>query len=178
MADLQRSDPKLSLIMSQLDELNLFPKHPEEILKSKIADFSIRDGILCKISSDEDTPLFLPCIPAKLRLKILKEVHDGIIGHLGFFTTYSLLKSQYYWPNMYTHCHRYVRSCQKCQFFNRRNFVTPGELKPDPPPKVPFQRIGIDFQGPFPVTWPHRNKYIFVATKRRPLNEICRSLAD
>jgi transposase InsO family protein len=160
---LQIKDKRLAPIIEKVKERTEFPKHPSECLKDPIADYSLRNGILYHVSNDEDSPLWLICIPSKLRGKILNEVHDTTLRHLGFYKTYAFLRSKYFWPNMYTHCHRYVQSCKKCQFHNRRNFNVPGPLQPVAPPSLPFYRIGIDFQGPFPKTWPNRNQYVFVA---------------
>jgi len=106
--------------------------------------------------------MWLLCIPASMRQEVLAEIHAETLNHLGLFKTYSCLKSRYYWPKMYTHCLRYVRSCLTCQFHNRRNFNALGPLLPVPPPLTPFYRVGIDYQGPFPRTHPYKNQYVFV----------------
>jgi transposase InsO family protein len=163
IAKLQKADKRLKPIINKLRKLTTNPKHPSECIDDPIADFSLRNGVLYKASPDEDSPLWLLCIPKSMRAEILREVHEDNLKHMGLYKTYSMLKSRFFWPGMYVHCQRFLRSCQKCQFFNRRNFNVPGPMQPVAPPKIPFERIGIDFQGPFPMTYPYHNKYVFVA---------------
>ena len=51
----------------------------------------------------------------------------------------------------------------KCQKFNVDRRKPPGLLHPIESPSGPFQLIGIDFTGPFPVT-PQANKYVLAIT--------------
>ena len=162
LIQLQQRDPHLKpLIDAALNPPDTVPL--TKVLDCRLSDFAVRNGILYKASCDENNPNpWLLCVPKPLRLKVLQSVHEQTLNHLGFLRTYSYIKSRYFWPHMYSHCRRFVMCCRTCQFFNRRNFPTPGALQPVPPPKVPFETVGIDFQGPFPMTSPGRNVYILV----------------
>jgi len=162
--DLQALDKRLSPIIEAV-------KHREFLISSQVQDetpnpialdYSLRDGILYKANNDDSGRMWLLCIPSSMREGVLAQIHAETLNHLGIVKTYACLKSRYYWPIMYTHCLRHVRSCKPCQFYNRRNFNVPGPLLPIPPPLTPFYRIGIDYQGPFPQTHPYRNQYVFV----------------
>jgi hypothetical protein len=54
--------------------------------------------------------------------KLIEEFYSGYCG--GHFaahtTTHKILRVGYYWPTLFTSVHHYVRSCQPCQFFTRK----------------------------------------------------------
>jgi transposase InsO family protein len=60
------------------------------------------------------------------------------------------MKSRFFWPNMYQDVCRYIRPCKTCQLFARRKIPVAGPQFPFSPPNTPFQKIAIDFIGPFP----------------------------
>ena len=102
-------------------------------------------------------------------VKILKEdeidsvmfmTHNHETGaHFGVEATYNKIAERYYWKGMYKDIKRYIRYCDTCQ--RRGQKGGKGNLYPI---KIgePFERIGIDFVGPLPLT-PQGNKYIIVA---------------
>jgi len=154
LSELQDADPKLSKIKDAL--LN-----EDKDVKFKIDEYSIKNNILYKINNDEDGRLWRICIPAKLRRKIIEDVHVTSAGHLGLLKTWTLIKSRFSWPKMYSHVRRYLVGCSVCQFCNKRGNAVPGPMQLMPPPASAFYRIGIDFQGPYPIT-KNRNTFIFV----------------
>jgi len=154
----QKNDPKLNAIYNAVTNQNpdLMPK------KFKITDFTLKNNTLYKINNDEDGRLWRLCIPVQMRRKIMTEIHENTLGHLGLFKTWSLIKARFFWPRMYYHVRKFVNGCLQCQLHNKRTTLTPGPMQIMPPPATPFHRIGIDFQGPYPMT-KNRNCYIFVA---------------
>ena len=92
----------------------------------------------------------------------MEELHISVGSHLGFLRTWYLLKSKYYWKGMYKMLFKFVQACNVCQFSNSRCAKMPGPMQLVEPPLKPFERIGIDFVGPFPTTYAHNNKYILV----------------
>jgi len=148
-----------NLLTAQRSDPILGPKIQEKLrildgqspTMKNMEDFSLHDGLIYKANCDPTGPLWLLCIPSGLRTEILKSVHnDPSGGHLGIFKTWSLLKNRFWWPNMYPQTRKYIESCLTCQFFQRRNTLPPGPLCPLAPPNIPFDRIAIDFIGPFP----------------------------
>ena len=91
-------------------------------------------------------------IPCKMRRQLIADIHIEAGGHLGFFKTWQNVRSRCYWPGMYKHFREFCNGCQTCQFYNQRTTAVAGPMNPVPPSTVPFQRIGIDFIGPFPST--------------------------
>lgn len=79
-------------------------------------------------------------IPAALRDKMLKKVHEG---HFGMNRTVLRAKSVMYWPNMESDINEMVGRCRICEKFqneNRREPMISHEI-----PSVPFEKIGCDF---------------------------------
>lgn len=92
---------------------------------------------------------------------VLLEAHGGLTrGHFRVKATTSCIRKRFWWPKMVNQISDYVESCEVCQKKNRRRMI---------PPMVPievegpFDRIGIDFVGPLPVT-SRGNQFILVAT--------------
>lgn len=85
--------------------------------------------------------------------------NDPLSGHFGVNKTYQKIRRSYYWPGMYNEIKQYVESCHKCQIqgLSRSNNPVFPIL-----PTGPWQRVGIDFVGPLPITV-KGNRYIITA---------------
>ncbi|XP_073016723.1 uncharacterized protein [Primulina eburnea] len=102
------------------------------------------------------------CVPQEEVSEILFHCHAGPAGgHFGATRTASkVLQSCFYWPTLFKDAHEYVTKCSNCQRtgnISRRhemplNNILVCEI---------FDVWGIDFMGPFPVSF--GNKYILVA---------------
>ena len=83
-------------------------------------------------------------IPTKLHTKLLEELHSS---HQGVVKMKSLARCHIWWPQIDKDIEHLARSCPTCQ----SNAKMPGEVIRHPWvwPERPFQRIHIDFAGPF-----------------------------
>ena len=120
-------------------------------LRNKVQKFRLEDGYLIYTAGEQ--PRF--CIPhdAKIRLKILQELHDTpISGHLGFDKTYELLSRSFYWPKMDTTVRRFIASCDACQRNKGDNKLPAGLLQPLPIPTQNWQQVSIDLIVQLPKT--------------------------
>jgi hypothetical protein len=130
-------------------------------LTTKAQYFCIQDGLLYEynrqnsnqprrvIKVDEVEPL-------------LFNLHDDpTAGHFGINATYEKVRQRYFWPGMHNDVKQYVSTCAICQQKGKRIRHEP--LHPLSVGK-PFDRVGIDFIGPLPVT-SKGNRYIVVATE-------------
>jgi hypothetical protein len=103
-------------------------------------------NIAKRIKIDENIAISQPDFINKE--KIINEVHT-MLGHANPRTTYSYLKSKYFWETMREDTNKFVRNCKECLLFNDKNKdkgVYPlmiGEA---------FERVGIDLMGPFNET--------------------------
>ena len=59
--------------------------------------------------------MYVPNIP-KVKLLILDEIHKTpYSGHLGYQKTITMLRKEYFWPNMKTEVAEYIVRCLECQ---------------------------------------------------------------
>ena len=83
-------------------------------------------------------------VPAKLRQKVLQELHRG---HPGIVRMKALARSHVWWPNLDKQLEESAKSCTACQASKKLPPKAP--LHPWAWPEAPWQRIHIDFAGPF-----------------------------
>lgn len=83
-------------------------------------------------------------IPKSFRPRVLEELHSG---HPGVVRMKSLARLHVWWPKLDKDILSVVRDCAKCQLARNKPQTAP--LHPWEWPKAPWQRIHIDFAGPF-----------------------------
>ena len=83
-------------------------------------------------------------IPSSLRERVLQELHEG---HPGIVRMKSLARLHVWWPKLDQSIASVVRDCAKCQLTRNKPQTAP--LHPWDWPDKPWQRIHIDFAGPF-----------------------------
>ena len=83
----------------------------------------------------------------------LKGLHDEpTSGHLGKDKTIELVRQRFFWPGMKKDVTDYVASCIICQKTKESNRLTPGLLRPLPPPEDNWERVSWDFIVKLPLT--------------------------
>ncbi|UYV79989.1 K02A2.6-like [Cordylochernes scorpioides] len=136
----------------------------EKLANENLKGYQMIEGVLYKKNYDPEGKPWLLVVPKQMRHEILKDVHDTpMAGHLGFAKTYDRVRKRFYWPGLYRTVSQYIAHCKECQ---RRKGVPqkpPGLLVPIPPTTSPFQKIGIDYLGRFPISHTG-NRWIIVAT--------------
>ena len=83
-------------------------------------------------------------IPKALQNRLLKELHRE---HLGIVRTKSLARSHIWWPKLDDQITEEVKSCQACH--EAKGKPPKALLHPWSWPTKPWQRIHVDFAGPF-----------------------------
>ena len=83
-------------------------------------------------------------IPLKLRNKVLEEIH---VGHIGIVKMKALSRSFLWWPGLDNEIEQLAKRCAGCQI-NQKS-PTKSSLHPWEWPSAPWERIHIDFAGPF-----------------------------
>lgn len=83
-------------------------------------------------------------VPPKLRKKMLEELHTG---HLGVVKMKAMARSYVWWPGLDAQIEEKCKTCVSCQRIQKTPSLTP--LHAWPWPTTPWQRIHIDFAGPF-----------------------------
>ena len=115
---------------------------------SHIEDYSIREGILYYANFDPNGRSWKIVVPKGFRKRILEEIHSET-GHFGMTKTWILCKSRFHWNNMYKDVRRFVLGCKICQAHRRSVRPENGPMQTFEEIHKPFERIGIDFIGPF-----------------------------
>ena len=83
-------------------------------------------------------------VPPKLRPKVLSELHSG---HPGVVKMKALARSYMWWPGIDAHIEQLSKTCHSCQL--TQNAPGPSPLHPWKWPGAPWQRVHVDFAGPF-----------------------------
>ncbi|XP_017575179.2 uncharacterized protein K02A2.6-like [Pygocentrus nattereri] len=83
-------------------------------------------------------------IPPSLRNRVLQVLHSG---HCGIVRMKELARSYFWWPGLDGQIEETVSSCTSCQ--KVRNMPQLAPLHPWDWPEEPWQRVHIDFAGPF-----------------------------
>ena len=166
---LQREEPDINAFI-QYFESSILPEDSDKakrILLQQDEYCLHSNGLLYHLwkpttKIDKDWRLQL-VVPTSLKSEVLFQMHEEVTaGHFGLSKTYEKLRNNYYWPKMYADCEHYVRSCTDCATKKMPKGNHKAPLLPLPV-EGPFDRVGIDCLGPFPVTYSN-NKYIVVLT--------------
>lgn len=161
MAQLQRADPELLLIIQHLEGREV--RIPAAFIRN-IASFRLRNSVLYKRNFGNTKEAFLLVVPSSMRAEVLYACHDeASAGHLGVSRTVSRIREKYFWPKLLQTVQQYVRSCRECQRRKTPPLKPAGLLQPIKPPTAPFQQVGMDLLGPFPKST-KGNRWIVVAT--------------
>ncbi|KAL6457444.1 hypothetical protein MHYP_G00344070 [Metynnis hypsauchen] len=83
-------------------------------------------------------------IPPKLRTRVLSELHTG---HPGVVKMKAVARSYMWWPGIDAQIEQVSKTCQSCQLTQKA--PGPSPLHPWTWPGSPWQRIHVDFAGPF-----------------------------
>ena len=132
-----RADPVLSRVLEYTLKDWLEERSPEiAAYYQKRHEITIEDG--CLVWG------IRVIVPKPFHERVLKELHSG---HPGIVRMKSLARLHVWWPNLDKDILSVVRGCVKCQL--TRNKPPQAPLQPWDWPKLPWQRIHIDFAGPF-----------------------------
>ena len=127
----------------------------------KIVFSYVKNGWPDKIDSDEIKPYFYKknqitiesnclmwgyriIIPAKFKEYILKEIHSS---HVGIIKMKNLARAYCWWPNLDKDIESISKSCEHCLANSSNPSRSP--LTTWPWPNEPWERIHVDFLGPF-----------------------------
>jgi transposase InsO family protein len=83
-------------------------------------------------------------IPEKLRKNVLTELH---LAHFGISSMRHQASATVWWPKINADIEQFVKECKSCQKF--QNMVPQNPILPWPTPDAPWERLHLDFAGPF-----------------------------
>ena len=109
--------------------------------------------------------LYVPNVP-KVKLLILDEIHKTpYSGHPGYQKTITMLRKEYFWPNMKTEVAEYIARCFECQQVKTEHQHLAGLLQPLPIPSWKWEIISLDFITGMPKNQ-NQNDYIMVVVDK------------
>lgn len=133
-------------------------------LKRRAVLFTLRRGVLYRHNYERDGRLWLLVVPRNLQRDIIRLNDDDIsAGHLGFDKTYFSVRSPFFWKSMNRAINKYVRACHHSQTRKQPRTQLSGALRQIYPADLSFQRVGINFFGPFPSTPKKKSRCIITA---------------
>ena len=141
LANKQKKDPKLSLIIQYLKDgiLPQTEKDAKELILNK-GQYVLVDDILYHVAMD-GTLRVVP--PGEDRERLIQEAHGGkLAGHLRDAKIYGQLGKSYWWPGMRKEVTHLCRSCEICASRNVGKPIKP-YLTPIPV-TGPFDHVGVD----------------------------------
>ena len=110
--------------------LKLQEKAKENLIESLSIGYNLNEkGLL--LYKDR---LYVPNVP-KIKLLILDEIHKTpYLGHPGYQKTITMLRKDYFWPNMKNELVEYIARCFECQQVKTEHQHPVGLLQPLPIP--------------------------------------------
>ena len=117
-------------------------------------------------------------VPTELRQELLEKAHSShSAGHGGMHKTLQRLRTFYYWPGMVNDVQSLVKTCDICRSTKTSNSTRRPLMGAQQITERPFQRIYIDFMGPYPrgkeghthifVCLDHMTKFVFLKPMRK-----------
>ena len=100
-------------------------------------------------------------IPVQLRKRVMESFHGTVdSSHMGITKMHSLIATSCYWPKMLSDIQNFVTKCSPCAFAKdtRAEQAPIGHFSQC---DFPFQRVALDFAGPFPTS-ERGKKYLIV----------------
>ena len=123
---------------------NLQAKTKENLIESLSKGYSLNEkGFL--LYKDR---MYVPNVPKvpKVKLIILDEIHKTpYSGHLGYQKTITMLRKEYFWPNMKTELAEYIARWFECQQVKIEHQHPAGLLQSLPIPSWKWEIISLDF---------------------------------
>ncbi|KAL6338382.1 hypothetical protein AAG906_018753 [Vitis piasezkii] len=125
---------------------------------AKIHAYYWEEPFLFKYCADQ---IIRKCVPEQEQSGILSHCHDSACG--GHFasqkTAMKVIQSGFWWPSLFKDAHSMCKGCDRCQ---RLGKLTRRNMMPLSPILIMdiFYVWGIDFMGPFPMSFGH--SYILV----------------
>uniref|UniRef100_A0A5S6QHH5 RNA-directed DNA polymerase n=1 Tax=Trichuris muris TaxID=70415 RepID=A0A5S6QHH5_TRIMR len=175
MLQAQRSDPEIGTVLEWTEKESWPEQSPTganralRYLWCQKGQFSIRGRLLYRrwvpvLPPGRGVTTWLLVIPKSLIPRLLESAHDGPAGgHLGGKKTFEKLRRSFYWPNQREDVANWCESCEACA---RRK--SGGSKRPRAPLQQqcignPWERICLDFLGPFTETTAG-NRYLLIVT--------------
>lgn len=127
-------------------------ENPNPRVRKLIHPYELRNGVLYRKRVHRGQLSYQLCLPFPYVKQILLACHSDVTsGHLGVVKTLYKIQQRYFWPGMRRNIVGFVLSCVDCQT-KKRPREAPAGLLQSTRVNQPFEKVGIDLIGPFPIT--------------------------
>ena len=130
---------------AQRDDADLKEKL-ERTENGELSGYSTRGGLLYKDVGDET----LLVVPRSMQLQVIRRAHER--GHFATNKTETLVRSEYWIPDLRSKTEKVIRNCISCILAERQRGKREGFLNPIEKGSVPFDTFHVDHLGPLPTT--------------------------
>lgn len=127
----------------------------QQYQNSNLPDFTVIDKYIYKRTnfsdgSNDDTVWKL-LIPTELRRNVIYAAHDvPNSAHGGIAKTIERIRRHFFWPGLVTDVRNYIQNCNLCRTSKPPTKILRPSMGQMVETERPFQRIYLDFIGPFP----------------------------
>ncbi|XP_044572730.1 uncharacterized protein LOC6503773 isoform X1 [Drosophila ananassae] len=146
---------------------------------AKLPDLKVVDNLVYRRSEHatgeplHDVYIWKLWVPLQLVGKVLKNAHDHpLAAHGGVHKTLERVRRYYYWPGLVSDVKTYVSNCDACKATKAPNCPLRPPMGKAPESQRFFQRLYIDFLGPYPrsrsgniaifIVLDHFSKFVFL----------------
>jgi len=120
-------------------------------------------------------------VPKEMIPEVLVRAHDSpLCSHGEIHKSIERLRRYYYWPGLVKYVKAYVNACEVCKSTKSSNCYLRPPLGKAPETQRFFQRLFIDFLGPYPrsrsgnvaifIVLDHFSKYVFLKPVKRSIS--------
>ena len=119
----------------------------------KVIDKYIYHRVCFSKGEDDESEHWKLFVPPGLRKDVLYAAHDTpSSSHGGIVKTLERVRQSFYWPGLVTDVKNYITKCQVCKTTKSPTHVLKPPMGGSIRTERPFQRLYVDFIGPFPRT--------------------------
>ncbi|KZS10218.1 Uncharacterized protein APZ42_025366 [Daphnia magna] len=120
-------------------------------IKKLIQSYELRGDVLYRHRIRGGVVSYQLFLPKSLVEQVFLACHSDVTaGHLGVTRMTYKIQQRHYWPGMRRQITRFVLSCVDCQTKKRAREASAGLMRPIRVSQ-PFEKVGIDLIGPFPL---------------------------
>jgi hypothetical protein len=141
---------------------SISPAFKKQLIDIHLPWFMFKDDRFCRLCPDKITTKLY--VTAENRSKLVMYYHENL-AHLKTDSIFDIIDARYWWPMMKRDINAIVIRCPKCQLSapaGDGRVFSPRNVQALPNVPLPFQRIGLDFVGPLPIT-KNGNRYLITA---------------
>lgn len=126
--------------------------------KNQLPDLKICDGIVykrVKYNRDDvesENECWRIWVPTELTNEIIRKSHEINTSHGGTAKTLHNIREFFYWPSMATQIKEFVTKCDTCKEIKHPKHTLRPPMGKEVITLRPFQKIYVDFLGPYPRT--------------------------